>query len=215
VAAALVGDEGHVVGTDRSGDALALARRRAEERSLNMVSFLEGDPTEMPFEEPFDAVVGRYVLMFQPDPVAMLRRVAAQVRPGGLVVFHEPYRGGIRSYPSSPTYDRGWEVVNETFARLGADPEMGLKLHATFLAAGLAAPTMRLESLIAGGATSLDHVHFEMDLVYTLAGEAERLGVATAESLGPDTLADRVFAEVAASETVVVGRAEIRAWTAI
>jgi SAM-dependent methyltransferase len=178
-----------------------------------MVSFLEGDPTELRFEEPLDAVVGRYVLMFQPDPVAMLRGVAAHVRPGGLVVFHEPYRGGIRSYPPSPTYDRGWEVVDETFARLGADPEMGLKLHATFLAAGLAAPIMRLESLIAGGATSLDHVHFEMDVVYTLAAEAERLGVETADDLGPDTLADRAFAEVAASDTVVLGRAEIGAWT--
>ena len=110
VAAELVGETGTVVGTDRSGLAIALARHRAAERSLRTVSFREGDPTEMNFEEPFDAVVGRYVLMFQPDPVAMLRRVVAHAHPGGLVVFHEPYRGGVRSYPNVTDYDRAWEI---------------------------------------------------------------------------------------------------------
>ena len=213
IAAALVGESGSVVGTDRSGAALALARRRGEERSLGTVSFREGDPTGMTFQEPFDAVVGRYVLMFQPDPAAMLRQIVTHVRSGGLVVFHEPYRGGIRSYPKTDSYDRAWELVNETFARLGADPEMGLKLHATFLAAGLSAPTMRLESLIAGGETSLDHVHFEMDLVGTLIHDMEQLGIATVRDLEPDTLADRVFTELATTQGVVIGRAEIGAWS--
>jgi SAM-dependent methyltransferase len=215
IAAELVGEEGAIVGTDRSGAAIALARRRAEERSLGEVTFREGDPAEMAFEVPFDAVVGRYVLMFQPDPTAMLRRVAAHVHPGGLVVFHEPYRGGVRSYPPVREYDRAWGLVSETVARLGGDQELGLKLHATFVAAGLAAPVMRLESLIAGGTTSMNHVHFEMDVVGTLAAEMERLGIATADELEPDTLADRVFAEVAATESVVVGRAEIGAWSRV
>lgn len=213
VAAELVGEEGTVIGTDRSAAALALARRRAEERSLRTVSFREGDPAEISFDEPFDAVVGRYVLMFQPDPTTMLRRVAAHTRPGGLVVFHEPYRGGVRSYPKVDQYDRAWELVNETFTRLGADPEIGLKLHATFLRAGLPAPAMRLESIIVGGTTSLDHVHFEIDLTETLAGETERLGLAMAEELEPETLADRIFAQVAVTESVVIGRAEVAAWS--
>ena len=31
----------------------------------------------MTFDRPFDAVIGRYVLMFQRDPAAMLRALAA------------------------------------------------------------------------------------------------------------------------------------------
>jgi SAM-dependent methyltransferase len=213
LAAELVGDHGAVIGTDRSAAAIATARRRAAERSLETVSFRQGDPAEMSFEEPFDAVVGRYVLMFQPDPAAMLKRVVTHVRPGGLTVFHEPYRGGIRSYPKLGTYDRAWELINQTFRRLGADPEMGLKLHATFLAAGLPAPAMRLESIIAGGTTSLEHVHYEMDLAATLADEDEQLGTETAKELEPETLADRIFTEVQATQSVVLGRAEIGAWT--
>jgi SAM-dependent methyltransferase len=211
--AELVGSKGRVVGTDRSGAAIALARRRAEERSLDIVSFRDGDPTDMTFNEPFDAVVGRYVLMFQPDPASMLRRVAAHARRGGVVVFHEPYRGGIRSHPPVRLFDQAWGLVDDTFSRLGADPEMGIKLHATFIAAGLHAPAMRLESIIAGGTTSLDHVHYEMDVAGTLVGEMERLGIATPEERESWTLADQAFAEAAATESVVVGRSEIGAWS--
>ena len=95
----------------------------------------------------------------------------------------------------------------------GADPLMGVKLYATFLAAGLPAPVLRLESVIAGGANGLDQVHFEMDVVGTLVSEMERLGVATASDVDPDTLVDRVLAEMLASGSVVVGRSEIGAWS--
>jgi SAM-dependent methyltransferase len=213
VAAELVGDQGTVVGTDRSSAAIAIAQRRATERSIGTVSFREGDPAGMTFDDQFDAVVGRYVLMFQPDPVAMLKRVAKHLRPGGLAVFHEPYRNSVRSHPKVGSYDRAWEVINQTFTRLGADPEMGLKLHATYVAAGLPAPAMRLESIVAGGTTSLDHVHYEIDLLATLVDEDEQLGIETAEELKPVTLADRIFSEVTATESVVLGRAEIGAWT--
>jgi SAM-dependent methyltransferase len=213
LAAELVGDTGEVVGIDRSKAALAVARRRAEERSFGWVTFWEGDAAEMTSGDSFDAVVGRYVLMYQADPASTVRQVADKVRPGGVIVFHEPYRGGVRSFPSVDAYDRGWELVDETFRRSGADPLMGIKLHATFVAAGLAAPSLRLESVIAGGATSSDQVHFEMDVVRTLTPEMERLGVARAADLAAETLADRVFEEVTATESVIVGRAEIGAWT--
>jgi hypothetical protein len=58
------------------------------------------------------------------------------------------------------------------------------KLHATFTAAGLPTPTMRMESVIAGGSDCSDHVHFEVDPVRTLLPEMERLGLATAAEVG-------------------------------
>jgi len=215
LAAELVGATGEVLGTDRAPAALAVARERAKARSLPNVSFREGDPGEIPIEQPFDAVVGRYVLMWQQDPAAMLRKLIGHVRPGGVVVFHEPYRDGIRSFPPVAAYDRGWQLVDETFRSSGADPNMGIKLHATFVAAGLPAPSMRLESVIAGGASSSDHVHFEMDPVGTLVPEMERLGVATAADINAETLVQRVLDEVTASNSVIVGRSEIGAWSRV
>src|SRR5262249_58169734 len=59
-------------------------------RALANVSFREGDPVDMAFEPPFDAVVGRYVLMFQADACIMLRGLARHLRPGGGVGFPRP-----------------------------------------------------------------------------------------------------------------------------
>lgn len=68
LASRIVGAEGSVVGTDRAPEAVLVARARAVDRSLQNVSFVEGDPAELTFDEPFDAVTGRYVLQFQKGP---------------------------------------------------------------------------------------------------------------------------------------------------
>jgi SAM-dependent methyltransferase len=213
LAAELVGESGEVVGADRSAAALARARQRAAERSLRNVFFREGDPAEMTFERPFDAVIGRYVLMFQRDPAAMVRRLAAHLRPGGVIVFHEPDWDGVRSIPPSPTYDRcsGWIV--ETLLRSGHSTHMGKELHSTFVAAGLPAPTMRLDALMAGGANNADPLRLLADIVGTLIPEMERLGVARADEVGLETLAERMIDEAIAGDCLLVGRYEIGAWS--
>ena len=86
VAADLVGPGGSVVGVDRSPDALARARLRAGQRGLTQVQFIEGDIHDPVPGAPFDAIVERVVLLWVPDPAAVLRRQATVLRPGGLVV---------------------------------------------------------------------------------------------------------------------------------
>lgn len=212
MAAELVGETGEVIGVDRASAAIAAARKRAESLSSRNISFVEGDPAELRFERPFDAIIGRYVLLFQRDPVSMLRKLTTHLRPGGVVVFHEPDRDGARSFPAVPLYDRCCKLVDETIRRWGGDPRMGIKLYATFVAAGLPAPQMRLESVVAGGANSSNQVHFEMDVVGSVIEEVERLGLASAVELDPATLSERVFATIVTSTGVIVGRSEIAAW---
>src|SRR5207247_9529903 len=118
-----------------SATAVAVARKRASALSLRNVSFREGDPTSMTFEKPFDAVIGRYVLMFQPDPTMMLRGAAAHVRPGGVVVFHEPDWYGTRSFPQVPTYERCCRWIVETLQRSVSDPRLGFNVHSALLGA--------------------------------------------------------------------------------
>jgi SAM-dependent methyltransferase len=213
LAAALVGASGEVVGVDRAPAALAAAKERAAARSVANVSFRAGDPASLVFEGSFDAVVGRYVLMFQRDPVAMLRTLARHLRPGGVIVFHEPDWKGARSFPPSRLYDQCCRWIADTFRASGADPHMGVKLYSTFVAAGLPAPSMQLESIVAGGVNCHDAVHFHTDLARTLIPDIERLGVASASEVDIDTLAERVFREVIANNGVIVGRSEIGAWS--
>src|SRR5262245_20460269 len=212
LAAKLVGDTGEVIGTDSAPEAISRARARAEALALENVSFREGDPGSMVFDRPFDVVIGRFVLMFQPDPAAMLRSVARHGRSGAVIAFHEVDWSEVRSYPAVPIYDQACRWTIETLRLSGADTRMGIKLHAAFLAAGLPAPSMRLQALIVAGAESRDFVHFHADLANTLAPAMQRLGIATAAQLGIETLADRMTAEVVARDSVIVGRSEVGAW---
>ena len=103
LAATIVGDKGEVVGVDRVPAALEAARARAAALAPRNVVFREGDPGEMAFERPFDAVIGRYVLQFQRDPATMLRAIARHARPGGLITFHEIDWAGLGSFSPAPT----------------------------------------------------------------------------------------------------------------
>jgi SAM-dependent methyltransferase len=213
--AEVIGSNGEVVGSDRAEVAVATARRRAAERGVANVSFLDGDPGTLDFGRPFDAVVGRYVLMFQADPTVLLRRVARKLRRGGLIAFHEPEWRGVRSMPVAPSYDQLCAWVVETFIRSGADPHMGDHLGPAFVAAGLPEPTMRSESLIGAGATAADVIGLKVDLARTMVPAMERHGVVSAAEVDIDTARERIRAEVGAAHSVVIGRAEVAAWARI
>ncbi len=216
LAADLVGPSGTVIGADRSRAALETARRRASTLGPTHVSFVEGDPASLAFDAPFDAVVGRYVLEFQPDPAAMLRRVARHVRPGGIVVFHELDCGAAASHPPAPTHDRVWKWWMELLPRTGADPRMGLHLYHAFVRAGLSAPELRQESIVVGGAHAAEYLRVNIaDLIGSVVDDMERHGIATAAEIDYPTLADRMIAEVIANDSLIIARAEVGAWVRV
>jgi SAM-dependent methyltransferase len=210
--AKMIGASGEVIGADRSPIAIRVATARKASLSFANVSFVEGDPAELKFERPFDAVVGRYVLMFQPDPVAMLRRLATHLRPSGVLAFHELDWSGARSHPAVPTYDQSCDWIVTTLAQSGADPRLGAKLAAIMKAAGLPAASLHLESLASAGPDGAELATFTADLARILLPEMLRLGIATAEEVGIDTLAARIRTEMIASTSTIIGRAEIGAW---
>jgi SAM-dependent methyltransferase len=212
--AALVGPGGEVVGTDLSQTAIDIAQQRARSAGHANVTFRQGDPALMRFDRPFDAVAGRYVLQFIPDPSAALAKLASHLRPGGTVVFHELDWNGARSAPPVPTYDQACLWIKRTLAQAGAQTDLGAKLGVAFERAGLPAPTLRLEAVIGSGAASMDAVHLVTDLVATLLPKMERFGIVAASEIEPTDLARRILAEVARDGTLI-GRAEVGAWTTV
>jgi len=140
LAAELVGDSGSVIGVDRAPAAVTVASARAAARALTNVMFREGDPADMSFDRPFDAVIGRYVLQFQKDPAAVLRRLATHARPGGTIVFHEIDWSGLASIPPVPTFDLCCQWGADAMRLHGTETHMGTKLHSAFVDAGLGLP---------------------------------------------------------------------------
>jgi SAM-dependent methyltransferase len=213
----LVGPGGEVVGFDRAAPALATARARIAERGLKNVTFHEGDPVELGpghgLDRPFDAVAGRYVLMFQRNPVPLLRGLAARLVPGGILVFHEPDWQAMHSNPPSPTYDRCRDWMVGLLRATGTESRMGVKLHAAYVEAGLPAPTMALEAGLGGAETGIEWIRLLTELVTTVVPELEKHGLATAAEVDAPTLVDRIVTELRAHDGAIVGRGEVGAWT--
>src|SRR5262249_40467735 len=88
--ARLVGPAGEVVGVERNANSIPPAKMRAAAAGLRNVGALDSEVNMVADDQPFDAVVGRFILMFLPDPVSVLRSAVGLVRSGGVVAFQEP-----------------------------------------------------------------------------------------------------------------------------
>lgn len=209
LAAEIVGGGGEVVGVDRSAVALAEATARAAGRPN--VRFVEGDEDAAP-EGPFDAVVGRLVLMYQPDPVATVLRLSRRVRPGGLVYFEETSLGsGGVTVPASPLFERCWAWAQAVCQRAGVRMDMGLRLHDVFGGAGLADATVTMFGRVSPGDDAVACA-LVSDAIRTLLPAMERLGVATAAEVDVDSLGERLRAEVAAGGGAIVPAFHCAGW---
>ena len=87
--ARLVGPTGQVIGVERDSRSIARAMARVGDAGLPNVSFTECDVSEMRSSKPFDAAVGRFILQWVSDPVAVLRCLSQLVCPGGVLAFQE------------------------------------------------------------------------------------------------------------------------------
>lgn len=213
LAAELVGPTGAVLGVDRGEAATAVAAERAARAGFDHVRFQVADAATVALDEPVDAVIGRLVLMYQPDPAAVLRHLAAQAQPGGIVAFQELDIAAFGADPSCPLVDESRRWLLETFARVGADPRAGVRLHRHFRDAGLAAPRMLAAARM--GHEPNDPIYdVAAGIVRTLLPAMERTGVATAAEVDAPTLEERLRREVAAVDAVVRSPLLIGAWTA-
>jgi ubiquinone/menaquinone biosynthesis C-methylase UbiE len=214
LAAEFVGPSGSVVGIDRDPAALHQARDRAVQKGYGeFVSFVEADVNTFHSEQAFDAVVGRYVLLYQPDPVATVRRSAALVRPGGLLVFHEiDFGSPVPMWPAPPPlWQKTYALAEKVFRCAGLPADFGLRLTSTFLDAGLPWPTVLAEVAVGGGPGSYFY-NWAADTIRSLLPRIEEFNLATAEEIDIDTLASRLEAEAVAARVQLIGSTQFGAW---
>jgi len=209
----IIGPDGNVTGFDSSAETVAYANERATFKGLANVNFVEASFEELPFGQDFDAIVGRLVLMYRRDPVADLRSLVRCLRPGGLVVFQELDMLPGKTVPPAPVVDgvRAWLL--DTFARAGLELEMGPKLYATFEAAGLNPPEMRVDGFI-GGTGSIAPA-LVADVARMLTPQAEALGAVSSGQVQIDTLEERMRADLEGTRGVMSTPLVIGAWATL
>lgn len=197
LASELVGPGGEVVAIERSADAVAHARARLEKRGIGNIRVVHGDETTIPQamgEKPFDALVGRLVLVHQKDPVDAFVNLARFVRPGGIVAFHEIDPDGQHwAVPALPLLARVLYLITETFKRNGGAPNISAKMVQAFDRAGITNRRVVREGLVEGPDS---HAYeFLSRTVRSLMPAMVKQGVVAENEIDLDALPDNLKGE--------------------
>jgi SAM-dependent methyltransferase len=211
LAARLVGPSGSVLGIDRSEDAVKRASQRAAEHGLGWCRFAVADVDAFATDQRFDAIVGRLVLMYLNDPAQTLRSLVRHLRPGGIVAFHEIILNSMRCVPPVPLMSRVGQWVITAFERAGAELDMGLRLDATFRAAGLPPPESHAAARPVAGDDSAGYAVLAA-VTRSLLPAIEKYGIATKAEVDIDTLADRLRDATVAADACWLSPVLVGAW---
>jgi SAM-dependent methyltransferase len=214
VAAELVGPTGEVVGIDRSPEPVAKANVRAEQQGFRNVRFVVGDIHDTAPDGPFDAIVGRLVLMYVPDPAAVLKTQARLLRSGGLVVPIEFDLHSARSIPATPLVGESLSWLSEAFTRAGIEAALGPRLWAVLQGAGLR-PLGMIGIQPHFGPQDPDGPAILAGIIRTALPLIERTGVATAAEVGADTFQQRLSDELASAAAIFAHPMLLSAWATI
>lgn len=197
----LVGTSGQVVGVDINPNILETARQRATASDIKNIQFIAADAREMTFPHKFDALVGRFVLMYMAKPQKAFGSLISHLKPNGIVAFQEPEYTLYPAlcHPDTPLINQLIQWILEVFEHSGAYLDMGIGLYRTFIQAGLPAPQIHLHSPI-GAAENWSGYRYMETIFQSLLPLIEKYGIATAEQVDVDTLAVRIRQEVLTSK---------------
>lgn len=199
--AEMVGPGGSVVGVDKNPVMAEAAGKRVREKGYENITFIAGDPATLELDHDFDALVGRAVLMYIPQPEEFLKAVLKHVRPGGIVAFQEvDFTIRPVAIPMLPLYKKAWDWFYSTMEKSGTEMQMGFKLLETYMKAGLPEPGMHLEAFV-GGASS-PGLDWFISTIRSIIPTMEKLGVATAEEVGIDTLKTRMIMQAIENKAI-------------
>jgi SAM-dependent methyltransferase len=213
--AEMVGPQGQVVGVDENADILAVAGDRVRAAGWPTVSFHPGNLADLELDRDFDAVVGRWILMYLPDPVQFLRQVRTYLRPGGIVAFQEgDIRQAARTYPPGPLHEQLARLITPPPGAPGPEVDMGPKLFRTYLAAGLPAPQL-LHTTPIGAGPDWPGFRYVTDTVRSLLPFLTGAGVVRPGDIDLDTLEDRLRAEIVEQHGIQLLPPLIGAWTRV
>ena len=214
--AEFVGPDGTVIGVDVNPDILKTAQDRADAAGFSNVEFIAGDARTLELPNDFDAIVGRLVLLYMADPAEALKKLVTHLRSGGIVAFQDTELSLYRTvtHPMTPLMNQLVEWGLSVFERSGAHLGMGMDLYKAFVEAGLPEPTLHFEAPM-GGPEGWPGFEYLANSFRSLVPLMEAYGIATAEDVDIDTLAERIQAEVAASKRPLLLPPHITAHTSL
>lgn len=171
---------GHVVGVDFDEAKLALARNEAEAAGIDNIEYRAGDIVDTNLAAEYDAIYVRFLLTHLADPAAGTARIAAGLRPGGVLIVEDIDFTGVFCHPPSAAYDRYVDLYTRTAQARGVDPNIGFRLPELLTGAGLADVHVNVVQPAAIGAEGLER-------------DIKRVGPMTLEQIGDAAVAERLI----------------------
>jgi ubiquinone/menaquinone biosynthesis C-methylase UbiE len=205
IAAELVGPRGQVHCIDIDETALETARSRARAGGHDHVTFERCEIDSHRHTRPYDAVVGRHLLLHVKDAQSTLRALTAMIGPGGVVAFQEfDVSFFVPGYPELPLNFAVARLMIDFFCRATPKPNIGTQLFHLMQQAGLPPPECRAEHLIAGGPDSILY-EWIAETLRSILPPMAAMGMTAAAEIYTDDLGQRLREEATRAQAVVVG----------
>lgn len=140
LAAKMAGPTGSVTGIDRDLSHVRAAQRNANELGLKNVSFIHADIGNFTPPTKYDAVVGRYILIYVSNPEEVISAASNWLLPYGSLGFIEmDIFPGVRSHIWPPVSDRtarAIQYIADIMIASGVHTYMGARLPSMLAAFG-------------------------------------------------------------------------------
>lgn len=212
-----VGRSGGVTGIHDDPAVISTARRRAAVECFDHVNFETISLEGVRCHDPVDAVIGRFVLMYQRDPIRAIRRAALLVRDGGRIAFQEWHLESVQwthtsDWPAMPAYRAFARAAIERLRRRQVHADMGLRLLNVFCEAGLPRPEVHADVRAIPVHDPRGYGLLEL-LLHEMLPAIDRDGVATAfDPTFVDAVAQQLQRETAVERRHVFLPLQVGAW---
>ncbi len=194
LAARIVGPTGHVLGVDQSPESVARATERARTLGVTNVTFEVGSLTAFARPQRFDAIIGRFIVLYLPDRTRTFTQIVQHLVPGGVAAFCEFDMHVYRCLPHAPQLDATMDRIRRTADAAGFDTQMGIHLPALLREAGLVDIAAEGASRILDGDVSIV-ADWIATTVENLAPLGSKIGAVPLAEWRVETLRDRLIAE--------------------
>lgn len=208
--AGMVGAEGTVLGLDYDESALTFARERIQENKLTNVTFIQANLNALSISHPqFDAIVGRRVLMYLPEPRRVIVDLSALLKVGGLMIFQEhDSTMSPGSVVPMPLHNQVNKWIWDTVEHEGGNIHIGFDLWSLLAQKGINIEKVRAEGVV----QTPDAPYPMAPIVRAMQHRIIEKGVATEDEIDINTLGNRLSEESEKSKSTYIREMVFCAW---
>jgi cyclopropane fatty-acyl-phospholipid synthase-like methyltransferase len=201
-----VGPIGRVTAIDFDPLVIELARADAREAGVANIEFVTADVSSFD-GGPFSFIHARYLLSHVSEPDRQFARLKALLAPGGRMAVEDIDMSGSFCHPPDPAQDRFEALYTEAVRRGGADANLGRRLPAIALAAGVRDARWRVFQPVyaTGPQKRITAVTMQM-----IGASVLRYGLASEEEI--DTLVSRLTAFADDASTLAALPRIVQVW---